>query len=310
MTVSEADELSHPPGKELAWAEWWSLELHDAESGLGLVTRLDVRPNEGASEVALSVFVPDGGFVTARHVAPEVVAGPRLEVEGVLLEMIEPLRRWRVTYDGPSHSITDVTDAGKREAWQRSRLERLIVELEVTAAHPPVASEAGFAQEVHVAGEVWLSGDDYRLATRAVRAKGWSAPLVAPRLARAALTFGDDVSVLAQHASGDDADASRGWLRRGDQVVALRDVRLATTTVQGASLPSSFVLELTDDSGERHRIDGELPHVAPLPGFRAGREEIVHLALARARWAGVAGAGFVEDRHQPGASARSAEPVR
>ena len=40
MSVTDADELSHPPGQELSWAEWWSLELHDEASGLAGVVRL------------------------------------------------------------------------------------------------------------------------------------------------------------------------------------------------------------------------------------------------------------------------------
>jgi hypothetical protein len=118
------------------------------------------------------------------------------------------------------------------------------------------------------------------------------------------------VSIVARRVSGAGADAAGGWIRRGDRALALRDVALSTASAADAALPSSFVLELADEAGERHRIEGELPHVAPLPGFHGGREQLVHLAVATARLAGVPGAGFVEDRHQLDASSRSAEPVR
>src|SRR5690606_32621405 len=68
--ITAADEEPHAPSTDLAWREAYAFDLHDAASGLAGFTRMTVRPNAGMMDAALSFFLPDGGFITARHVKP------------------------------------------------------------------------------------------------------------------------------------------------------------------------------------------------------------------------------------------------
>lgn len=306
-----SDERPHPPGSELGWREAYWFELHDPASGLAGVARLDVRPNEGTREAALSFFLPDGGFITARHVAPCTAGDERLEVEGVAFVMVEPERRWRITYDGPGHSLGSVKETDQPDAWRKSRFERLIVELDVQALLPPVASPGGFAQPARLTGEVWVSGDRYELQAFGMRGKSWGVAPLALLARRVALTFGEDRALLVERTVLDEAsDEIHGWVLRDGQVTQLREVELSTENEPGSAvLPSSFRLALRDAAGERHEIAADLVHVAPLPGFRGGRDNLLCLGVARARWDGIEGFGFAEYLHRLDAAGKPLEPV-
>ncbi|MBY0276282.1 hypothetical protein K2Z84_13125 [Candidatus Binatia bacterium] len=297
MTVTPDDERPHPAASEPSWVESTWLELHDATSQLAGIIRLDDRPNLRTSEVSFSFFLPDAGFVTARHVTPQ--AGDRLdvvEIEDARLETVEPLRRWAVKYDGPSHSLPSVAETGSREAWSKSRLERLIVELELAAVRDAVGGRASFAQLVHVSGEVWVSGDRYEIATSALRGRSWGSGAVPRTMTRVSLTFGDERALLARLQKPDgepgDAEALDGWTLADGVVRPVQAMRVEPADA-GPGATAGGAIVVTDARGE-HRIRVELPHVAPMPGAHGGRSYELRIGAARAIWDGCEGRGFVE----------------
>ena len=292
MTASPDDERSHAAGAELSWVESTWLEVCDPGSGFAAVVRLDARPNQGANEVSLSFFLANDGFVTARHVAPhEVGSSGVVEIEDVRLETVEPLRHWTVKYDGASHSIGSAADAGRREAWQKSRLERLIVELDVVATADAVPGDGSFVQPVRVTGEVWVSGDRYVIDAPGLRGRSWETGILPRRAARAALTFDDGSVVFAQArtAAESGGEVVEGWTSVGGEVRPLRTLR-----VEHAGSADAATLVLEDEHGE-HRIAAELQYVAPMPGQIGGRSYELRLGVARVRWNERAGSGFVEE---------------
>ena len=260
--------------------------------------RLDVRPARARSEVSFSFFLEDGGFVTARHVTAQVAgASSVVEIEDARLETVEPLRRWGVKYDGPSHSLASAADTGRREAWQKSRLERLIVELDVTAAGDPVAGDGSFAQPVRIAGEVWVSGDRYAIDARGLRGKSWRSGALAQRAAYVALSFADDRIVFARTETrageGASDEVVEGWTSIDGDVRRVHALRVEhTDPVPGAS--PAVTLVVRDERGE-HRIAAELAQVAPFPGQRPGGTAFELRRVARAHWDGHAGHGFLEE---------------
>lgn len=298
MSASPDDERPHAAGAELSWVETTWLEVCDPASGLAGVIRLEARPNQGANEVSLSFFLADDGFVTARHVAPHVVGGSAVvEIEDVRLETVEPLRHWRVAYDGASHSLASAADTGRREAWQKSRLERLIVELDVLATGDAVPGDGSFVQPVRVTGEVWVSGDRYAIDAAGLRGRSWDAGILPQRASRAALTFDDGSVLFAQARTPVGADAAtelvEGWTSVGGEVRPLRTLRVERADGASGASPALTVV-VADDRGE-HRIAAELPYVAPMPGQAGTRSYQLRLGVARVRWDERVGSGFVEE---------------
>lgn len=293
MTVSPDDERPHQPGAETTWVETTWLELYDAASELAGVIRLDVRPNQGRSDVSFMFFLLDDGLVAAPRTSPQVPDASRVtEIADARFETIEPLRRWSVTYDGSSHTLASAADFGDLEARQKSRCERLIVELDVTATQDAVPGNSSFAQPVRAGGEVWVSGDRYVVAACGLRGKSWGGGRMARRASYVALSFDDDRVVFArvETPKGEGvADVVEGWTSIGGVVGSVHALRLEHVPGASGAAPSVKIV-FRDDRGE-HRIDAELLQVAPIP---VGRRSL-RLGVARARWDGHAGHGFVEE---------------
>ena len=319
-TVSASDELPHTVEGDGQWSESYYFNLYDPAAALGAFTRIGVRPNEGTMDVGLSIFLPDGGFVHVRHKKPQHANTADLEVGGVRYEMVQPLERWRITYDGPSHSIGSARDASRREAWEKSRLERLTVDLTFDALHPPAGaggdrtaapSEAAesaargvakghFEQAGRWSGSIWVSGDEYSIAGYGNRDKSWGVRnWQAPRMWRwFSLNFGDDCAMGAVRLLMSDSDVHRGWIHRDGRNVSVRHIDLRTETEPGGYLQRRLELTLTDAEGRRHVIQGELLQVAPLAQSRDGRRTVVCEGLARFRYEGREGYGIAEYLHQ------------
>ena len=309
--VGEADELPHAVGSPTSWRESYGFELYDAASGLVGAARIEVRPNEGAMDVDLSFFLEDGGFVTARHVAPQSTNTAQLEVEGVRFSLLEPLRRWRVEYDGPCHSLASVADAAKREAWHKSRLERLIVELEFVAFQPAAAATGadGFAQPGRWTGEIWVSGDRYVVAAPGLREKAWGAVALPRMQRRFALGFGDDRALDVVQTMLDDGPRLGGWIFRDGRSHAVREAELVTVTEPGSYHQKAFRLGLVAADGRRHEVAGEVLRVAPLPGLRGGHETMLCEGVTRARYDDRDGFGLAGYLHRLDAAGNPLEPV-
>lgn len=310
--MSADDERPHAPGTELAWRESYWFELHDTAEGLAGSARLDVRPNEGTREASLSFFLPDGGLITARHVAPWSAADASLEVEGVSFGLVEPARRWHLAYDGPAHALGSARDADRPEAWRKSRLERLSVELDVTTLREPSALADGFAQPARLTGEVWVSGDRYALDAPGLRGKAWGVAEVPLGVRRVSLSFANGGTVLVEQRTLDDGRrVLSGFVLDDGRHARVLDAELATETEPDSeTLPRAFRLALQADDGRRHEITGEVASLAPLPGFRGRRENVLCVAVARAQWAGAAGFGFAEYLHRLDADGRPLAPVQ
>jgi hypothetical protein len=308
--VSDADELPHAVGPETSWREAYRFELFDAASGLVGSASVDVRPNEGAMDVALTFYLEDGGFVTARHVAATSENTATLEIEDVRFTMLEPLRRWRIAYDGPCHALASIADSAKREAWQKSRLERLIVELEFAALeHPAVPVAGGFVQPGRWTGEVWVSGDRYVVTAPGVRSKAWGAVASPRQQRRFALSFGEDCTVDVVQTLLDDGPRVAGWIFESGRRDAIDAIELVTETEPGSYRQKAFRLTLAGRAGGRRDIAGDVVRLASLPGFRGGHETMLCDGVVSARLDGRSGFGVASYLHRLDGSGNPVEPV-
>ncbi len=305
--IAPDDDRPHPPGADLQWSETCSFWLHDPASGLAGSLRVAVRPNEGMSDAGLHFWLPDGGFVATRHVSVPSTEPGRMEVGDARLDLLEPLRAWRIAHDGPAHSLASAADAGDREAWHHSRIERLIVELDFAAETPAIAfSEAGpgapspregFEQVGGWTGLVQVSGEAFRVAGRGFRERSWGvrdwqAPVRSRRLS---FLVGSDVAVSAAVVEGEGGyEACHGWIEREGRIASLRAVRVSTETTADGRLPRSVRIELEDSSGGLHLATCEVVASAPMRSARNRRETLVCESLARFEMDGRHGHGTVE----------------
>ena len=105
MPVLDAHhDLAHPVEGDSAWSESYYFNCYDPDVDCGFYTRVGVRPNEGTIDVG-TVGVDTRwrrrslGHRREQHEMIE----RRLEVGPVTYELIEPMKRWRLSCDGESH---------------------------------------------------------------------------------------------------------------------------------------------------------------------------------------------------------------
>ncbi len=301
--VSSNEEGPHDVSDALGWSESYSFNFVDPTDRLALLSRIGVRPNEGIMDVGLDVFVADGGLLAARHVRSQKENTADLEVEGVKYEMVRPLEEWKLSYDGPAHSLRSSRDAASHDAWHKARLERLSVDLTFHAEAPAAATEGAagkFGQAGRFTGEVWVSGDQYRLDVPGVREKTWGATgSVIPRLRRRFWVRFDDGSALAVDRRVDEGtDDHSGWILQDGALRGLREVRLRTETEPGTYLQKSVDLTVVDEIGTENSMSAEILQLAPLPGVRGKVQAVVCSSIARFKWGTRTGFGVVEYLHQ------------
>lgn len=314
LEVDAADEKPHEPTDELGWSESYSFYVVEPSDRLGLLTRIGVRPNEGIMDVGLDVFVADGGLLAARHVQPQSENTAQLQVEGISYEEVRPLEEWRIQYDGPAHSLRSSRDAASHDAWHKSRLERLIVDLTFRAEAPAAALDAApgkFGQAGRFQGEVWVSGDEYRLDAAGVREKTWgTASSQIPQLRRRIWTrFADGRALVVDRRAEEGEDSASGWLLLEGELRAVVEARFETETEPDTYWQKSARIRCVDDRGEEHTLAVEIFQLAPLPTVQGAKRVVVCSSLGRCRWGDATGVGVIEYLHQLDPSGAPVLPI-
>ena len=181
MPIDAADEFAHEPGTAPEWGESWDLDFHSPTDDLAVIIRLTWRPGARTLDASVNLYLAGWGFVAIRLAEVAPARPGQLEVEGLSLEVEKPFARARVRYDGGSRSLRDVRDAGRRDAWEKAHLERLILDLRWDAIRPPLrvierTPATPFTldeQPGRCAGTTWTSGDEYLPDGPANRSHVW-----------------------------------------------------------------------------------------------------------------------------------------
>jgi hypothetical protein len=94
-------DFGHSVETDGAWSESYYFNGFDPDTDSGLFTRIGIRPNEGTMDVGLSLWLPGGDLAEYRAVKDQhTMVDTVLEVGEVRYEMLEPMRSWRLTFDG------------------------------------------------------------------------------------------------------------------------------------------------------------------------------------------------------------------
>ncbi len=286
---------------------------------------MGIRPNEGTIDGNCAVWLPGNelGFLFGRREQSEMIDRV-LEVGDVRYEMLEPMRRWRITASGEAR-IGHLATGERRRA-------PLSVDATFEALIPAIGSDGqgregqGAAAEArkltgkgHLeqagrwSGCIELDGVRHELGgeARGNRDKSWGPRRWGgPRMWRwFSINVGDAVHFGGIRIGTDAGDLHRGWVWKDGEHASLRewDVR---TELAGDGLTQRVVhLRATDKRDRVHELRGELLRVAPLPSERDGKKTLVNEGLARWSHEGRTGYGIAEYLHQLDAAGRPITPI-
>jgi hypothetical protein len=300
VTFTADDERFHAPGSEQQWSD--SLYFGGAgESGLALYSRIGLRPNEGAIEGAVGIWLPDGRFVLsfAREDArPQAAAG------AVSFDCALPFELWRIRLSGRGRVFARAEDLALRGAGEDVEIGG---ELRFCAWTPPIGFERGltgavatthYEQPGSLAGTLRVAGERFPVAGRGLRDHSWGVRdwQAVPYWRWFGMVVDPDTFLLVNNVgTPDGGETAGGHLMLGGELSPVAACRTESETrddLGGAQ--SRFRAAVRDELGRETVLEGEALSVAPLRQRRNGRLTHVFEALTRLRWEGREGLGISE----------------
>jgi hypothetical protein len=306
------DAYMHAPTDAPNFNESAFYHLIDPGSGYSLLARIGNRVNEGRAEVTVLAFLPSGEVGIHFQRVP-ITTNDAFDAGGLRFDVVEPLSRNRVRFDGGLHVMADSTELEDPRAVFAKSTRSFLLDLSYRDVHAMYDMRDALRSD---AAEAVLSTGHYQGPTSA---SGWI-ELEGERVQTRGYGFRDH-SWGPRHWQGPDywrwlsgitddntwfeAFASRfGGVRQPDFGVVSRDgvrefartVMFRTEYADAPHYPVAIGVTMELESGERIDLDAEILHLAPLrhrgPDGTARILELV--TRSRMPGAGADGHGFAE----------------
>ena len=322
--MNPQDEFIHDAGDDRAWSESYYFNFYDPKEGVGMFTRMGLRPNEGWCD-ALHVVYLGGDHVAFTHSREDLHGvSDRLTVGGLTLKRVEPFKKWVVGYDGPAQDISDaavlITRRRERpDGWFRPARLQMSVEFDALADpfYAAQGSHGHFEQTGAVRGAIALDGKTWNVNGWGVRDKSWGPRTwqsggagttgstrrpsagPAPFVTWFSINWGADLALACSCvANSDGVLTGGGWVQANGKNQELRTVRVTRSTYKpGSILHTGMHLDATAADGTSYSIDGDVITVCPTKIPMPAGATFVNEGLARFTTGGRVGYGIAEYWH-------------
>ncbi|MDQ2805237.1 MAG: hypothetical protein M3Y41_22130 [Pseudomonadota bacterium] len=308
------DEYPHHPDGSANFNESVYVNAASPEVGVGGWMRLGNRVGEGYAELSVCLYLPDGR-IACQFARPSIATNERFEAGGLAYEVIEPLRRVRMTYEG---ELMVLDNPGKlREPARLSDVPRVAgsVAWELSGISPVHGGEPAsattetmygrdfslghFNQHGRAAGHIRVGGQEWHIEGGGWRDHSWG-----PRYWQAIhcyrlflATFADDRAFMLLKIADKSQRARRVGVLLVDgeyeEVIDLDVVTEWTATKEPARV------RLGVRTARRAEcIEGEVVSLAPLRNRRRAEGEVLVSRVAegftRFTWNGATTYGMCE----------------
>ncbi len=323
-------DFAHPVESDAAWSESYYFNAYDPASDSGLFTRIGVRPNEGTTDVGLSVWLPGGELAEYRRVVDqhETVGSP-LVVGGVRYELLDAMTSWRIVADvdatarscfpsdGRTHHVplaVDVrfdalTPAVGTDGQQSGRPRS-----DQAAAATATTGKGHLEQAGRWSGSVTVDGTAHRWdgalgnRDRSWGPRRWGGP---PMWRWFSINLGGTMHFGGIRLGTAAGDLHRGWVSEDGRVTSIEEWRLQTELAEDGLTQRVVHAEVVDKLGRNHHLTGEVLRVADI-GRSGGT--VVNEGLTRWTYRGedgrtAVGYGIAEYLHQLDDDGRPLVPV-
>ena len=99
LRLDPEDEYTHTPDTAANYNESMYFNMFDPDQKVGGWFRIGNRPNEHYAETSACLYLPDGrvGFMFGR---PKIENNDAMDAGGLKVDVIEPFKKLKVTYEG------------------------------------------------------------------------------------------------------------------------------------------------------------------------------------------------------------------
>jgi hypothetical protein len=285
------DEYTHTPDAAANYNESMYFNVFDHRTQVGGWFRIGNRPNEGYAEMSVCLYLPGGrvGFMFAR---PKISNNDEMNAGGLKIEVVEPFKKLRLTYDGKVCLMDQPFDmANPSKAFRDNPQVDCKIELDYEGVSPMYGGETvradGVAREIdpeksfakahyeqHVAakGAFTVAGETHRIDGFGLRDKSWG-----PRHWSAInwyrwcpLNFGRDFGMMLSIVTGADGTPHEGGMVFADGAYDLISECKMETDWDEHGYQTALRAEVKTRGGKRYEVSGRVLSLIPLRSRRKG----------------------------------------
>jgi len=288
IVLEPSDEYCHAPDAAENYNESMYFNVFDPARKVGGWLRLGNRVNEGYAELSACLYLPDGrvGFMFQR---PKIDNNDELCAGGMRVEVVEPFRRLRVTYDGSVLLLSDPLEmAHPSRAFKNNPLVDCKVALDYRGIAPmyggrPVRSDgsdvavdpeksfakAHYEQHVAATGSFDIGSEHWDLDGFGLRDKSWG-----PRYWQSIswyrwlpMNFGPDFGMMISVIGLEGGEPRRsGMVLRDGEYVTITDVRIESQW--DANWYQTRLRAWVETDEREYDVEGEVVSMIPLRNRR------------------------------------------
>ena len=292
VRLEPSDEYMHELGPEPNFNESMYINLFDPEHRLGGWFRIGNRANEGAAEMTVCLYLPDGrvGFMFKR---PEISNNDAFDAGGMTWEMVTPFEELKVSYTGKVVVLSEPKQmADPKRAFKENPYEECEVRLTFTGqgrasmfgGEPDTPHETPgeefakghYEQLIEGSGTIRVGDQEWEVRGCGLRDHSWG-----PRYWQApwyyrwlTANFGKDLGFMASRVAKKDGPGTRGGFVWENGELHLCDHVEVSTVFEGDESYHERVEGLlrSSKSGREWRFTGQVMNLIPLRNRRQDPE--------------------------------------
>ena len=289
LRLEPQDEYTHTPDAAANYNESMYFNVFDPVKKIGGWFRLGNRANEGQAEMTTCLYLPDGR-VAFMYGRPRIADNKQMNAGGMRIEVIEPFKRLKVTYDGKACVLARPFDmAEPSKAFRENPSLDCKVELDYEGVSPmyggetvredgkpiEIDPEKSFAKahyEQHMAAKgTFVIGDEtFAVEGFGLRDKSWG-----PRYWQAInwyrwcpMNFGRDFGMMLSIVAGTEGKPREGGMVFKDGKYDLITECAIDTDWDENWYQTALRAKVKTESGARYEVSGKVLSLIPLRNRR------------------------------------------
>jgi hypothetical protein len=265
------------------------LNVFDPVKKIGGWFRLGNRPNEGYAEMSVCLYLT-GGRVAFMYGRPKIADNKAMNAGGLKIEVIEPFKKLRVTYEGRAVLLDKPEQmSDPSQAFKTNPVLPCTVTLDYEGVSPMFGGEpvnadgsplvvdaeksfakAHYEQHVAASGHFTIGDERFELSGYGLRDKSWG-----PRYWQAInwyrwcpMNFGRDFGMMLSIVAGETgAPRQGGMVLKDGKYDLIKSVSIESNWDQ-AWHQTTLRADVTTESGATYKVEGRVLSLIPLRNRR------------------------------------------
>jgi hypothetical protein len=289
VRLEPKDEYTHVPDAAANYNESMYFNMFDPAQKVGGWFRIGNRPNEGYAEISVCLYLPGGrvGFMFGR---PKISGNDEMNAGGLKVEVKEPFKRLRVTYEGKVLLLERPGEmAHPSKAFRDNPQLHCTVELDYEGVSPMFGGEtvkadgsaleidpeksfakAHYEQHMAARGRFTVGDETFEVSGHGLRDKSWG-----PRHWQAInwyrwcpMNFGPDFAMMISLVANEEGQVRQGGMVLKDGVYDLIKEASIESDWDGDGYQTALRSKIKTESGAEYQVEGEVLSLIPLRNRR------------------------------------------